>query len=574
MSKWFRAYTAVSIVLMAAIMFSHAGIVVTVAGVLTGILATAAVVAGIRMHRPDRPRIWWLLVLGMVCTSLPKDAGAALTANGPTVAISVVGNVCFIIAPLLFVRACGGNDRDESIDGWMLTLALAVGLRQFLLAGQPDRAVVPQQIVLVLTIMTGVAVAASIRLAFLAGRCTSVWLFLLGSIAGQLIGVSLAMVNSGITATAGGADTLAGLGRLLIGAAALTPSMTGLTRRASRQSTIPHARMILLAVALPISIIGVFVEAGGKVALSFAGIGVFTIVVLLIVRMVGLLNERERARGLQELVAELGTQALADADEEGFLAHVCQRASEVLRAELTAELSAASPLTAASADGEHDTAAGPIQAESGELRLPLAGDGQLVLRRSEKAKPFTDNERLCAEAISITVSNALRRYRSEAQVRHASLHDILTGLPNRALFLREVGLAITASPPGQVSILFIDLDRFKSVNDKLGHQAGDELLVSVADRIRPLLSADFLLARLAGDEFAVLHRGTEPGVNPAEIAMLIADRLAEPFLLSAGLAEIGGSVGVATHDAVESIEHLMNRADTAMYARKQTPVRQ
>ncbi|MGX6603247.1 GGDEF domain-containing protein [Micromonosporaceae bacterium Da 78-11] len=101
-----------------------------------------------------------------------------------------------------------------------------------------------------------------------------------------------------------------------------------------------------------------------------------------------------------------------------------------------------------------------------------------------------------------------------------------------------------------------------------GHQAGNELLVSVSHRVRGLLGDDQLLARLAGDEFVVLCRGIDAEMDARRLAGLIAVRLAEPFALSAGVAEIGASVGVATHDGIEDLQHLLHRADTAMYAEK------
>jgi diguanylate cyclase (GGDEF)-like protein len=117
------------------------------------------------------------------------------------------------------------------------------------------------------------------------------------------------------------------------------------------------------------------------------------------------------------------------------------------------------------------------------------------------------------------------------------------------------------------TVLFVDLDDFKDVNDKLGHGAGDDLLREVARRLRRATRPDDLCARLGGDEFAVLLRGTESGAA-AEIALRIVQTVAAPARLGRGVANVGASVGVATGTGEIDFEQLIHRADVAMYAAK------
>ncbi|MFB9445636.1 bifunctional diguanylate cyclase/phosphodiesterase [Dactylosporangium vinaceum] len=136
-----------------------------------------------------------------------------------------------------------------------------------------------------------------------------------------------------------------------------------------------------------------------------------------------------------------------------------------------------------------------------------------------------------------------RLLRQAAAGEHQAMHDALTGLPNRVLFARRVETAL-GDPDAPVSLLMLDLDRFKEVNDTLGHQCGDELLRQVAARCTAALRAGDVVARLSGDEFAVLL----PGTRTAEAAMLAAalqQRLHQSFALGEVIVDVEASIGVA-----------------------------
>jgi diguanylate cyclase (GGDEF)-like protein len=178
-------------------------------------------------------------------------------------------------------------------------------------------------------------------------------------------------------------------------------------------------------------------------------------------------------------------------------------------------------------------------------------------------------------AFAQQVSLALTDARTVEAVREAH-HDPVTGLPNRALFLKILNrvLASRGTTTDPTSVLFIDLDRFKAVNDSLGHEAGDHLLALVARRLRACVRASDTTARLGGDEFAALLHD-----SPVEAATVVGERVVaaikEPFRVAGREIFIGASVGIATSRAVaERSETLLHNADLAMYrAKKDGPSR-
>ena len=163
-----------------------------------------------------------------------------------------------------------------------------------------------------------------------------------------------------------------------------------------------------------------------------------------------------------------------------------------------------------------------------------------------------------------------RRY-AEDRIRHLAHHDVLTGLPNRASFTArlEEELALAKTGSRSVALLFLDLDRFKEVNDTFGHAAGDELLLTVARAVTSVLDPDQMLARLGGDEFAVILPGLTDATTAARVAGHIIEtvRAAADSLPAGGV--IGTSVGIAVypHDALDR-STLLNHADLALYQAK------
>ena len=180
---------------------------------------------------------------------------------------------------------------------------------------------------------------------------------------------------------------------------------------------------------------------------------------------------------------------------------------------------------------------------------------------------------------------------SENRLRYLALHDNLTGLPNRHLFYEHLNQSLAWAQSNNqpsisfrieqpsfshnkinvlVALLFIDLDGFKQVNDTLGHDIGDRLLVAVAERLTSCLRSSDIVSRLGGDEFTVILPAISKVQVAAKVAEKILAKLSEPFLLEGHTAFVTGSIGISLYpfNAQES-ETLIKQADAAMYRAKE-----
>ncbi|MBA6262585.1 MAG: EAL domain-containing protein [Colwellia sp.] len=165
-----------------------------------------------------------------------------------------------------------------------------------------------------------------------------------------------------------------------------------------------------------------------------------------------------------------------------------------------------------------------------------------------------------------------QRKKAEEKLQHTASHDILTGLPNRTLFINLLNHAIAChkrKAKMKFAVLFLDLDRFKVVNDSLGHHAGDLLLQKIAKDLKILVRDKDTVARLGGDEFVILIEDLDSNNEAYEIAQRITDFLATPFLIENQNIFIGTSIGVLfNHERYNSADIMLRDADTAMYHAK------
>jgi diguanylate cyclase (GGDEF)-like protein len=165
---------------------------------------------------------------------------------------------------------------------------------------------------------------------------------------------------------------------------------------------------------------------------------------------------------------------------------------------------------------------------------------------------------------------AIERKEARAEIARLAYHDILTGLPNRAQLRHLITTAIAACPTGShVALAFLDVDHFKDVNDTLGHAAGDELLIQLAQRLREQIGPEDMLGRLGGDEFVILlpNRNAE---SAERVAADVTQALAAPLRLGSKLMPMSASIGLSLYpDHATDIDTLMQQADAAMYMAKQ-----
>jgi diguanylate cyclase (GGDEF)-like protein len=170
----------------------------------------------------------------------------------------------------------------------------------------------------------------------------------------------------------------------------------------------------------------------------------------------------------------------------------------------------------------------------------------------------------------VTLEDITERRLAEAKIAHLAHHDALTGLPNRALFHQRLEEAVARSRRGEVFALhFLDLDRFKAVNDTMGHPAGDALLCSVTDRLLAQVRDRDTVARLGGDEFAIVQHGADLTEHVSALAARIIDVVSAPYDLDGNRVTIGTSIGIAVgpQDGQDP-DLLLKNADLALYLAK------
>jgi diguanylate cyclase (GGDEF)-like protein len=211
------------------------------------------------------------------------------------------------------------------------------------------------------------------------------------------------------------------------------------------------------------------------------------------------------------------------------------------------------------------------------VAVPLRGGagilGALIVTdRLGEVRTYTDDDVRLLETVAHHASVALQNGALTDQLRHEAQHDALTGLPNRAALQRQLSAALEEVTDGRsrgAAVMILDLDRFKDVNDTLGHQQGDLLLVEVGTRLRTAVGPGGFVARLGGDEFAILLSGTDDEDRAVRVGRRLLRSLEQPVSLDGLEVEIGGSLGLALAPVhATDPAALLKRADMAMYDAK------
>jgi diguanylate cyclase (GGDEF)-like protein len=239
-------------------------------------------------------------------------------------------------------------------------------------------------------------------------------------------------------------------------------------------------------------------------------------------------------------------------------------------------LATGSPTVVADWRGEERFSQVPILAELGSrsgitVLIKAKGSAYGVLGvQHDELREFSPEDVSFLQAVANILANAIERHTAEEENRHQALHDPLTTLPNRNLFLDRLGHALAQARrrDASVAVLFVDLDQFKLVNDSFGHAAGDELLSAVAPRIQQALRPSDTVARFGGDEFAVLAEDVTHEHDAIRVAELIAAALTRPFVLRHREHFVSASIGISIGSGGETPEALMRDADAALYRAK------
>ena len=290
--------------------------------------------------------------------------------------------------------------------------------------------------------------------------------------------------------------------------------------------------------------------------------------------------ELERRAEQQAAVARLGKSALEGAEVAALMRDALQEATRILGVAMSAVLEQPSdggaPILRAGLGlspalgltrGQRVSTSQLPDGVTGQIESKDSSWGILWLAvNDERRLGPTDVD--FVQALANILADAIQQRATEDDIRYQALHDPLTGLPNRVLFLDRLGHAL-ARPGAEVAVVLLDIDNFKLVNDSLGHSAGDELLMEIAPRLKTALRPGDTIARLGGDEFVVLLEQIPDERSAARVAERIVSAFDLPFDVSAGEHFAKASLGIALANGERSAPaSLIRDADAAMYQAK------
>ncbi|MDQ3710594.1 MAG: diguanylate cyclase, partial [Actinomycetota bacterium] len=556
-----------------------------------GLASVACVVFGLLRNRPASRLPWVLFAAGNLCFVLGDMVWLYYDWSGvnpfPSAADAVylVGYPFLVsgLASLVRARRPDG-DRASVVDASII--ATGVGLVAWLFLVSPyasygGSTFEAQVVSAAYPVMDVALIAIAVRLA-LAGGLRNRSYYLLGA------GIAVALVADVVYVLAemGGWYRVGGLldGGWLVsyvcfGAAALHPSMRALSEPTPGEDARlgPGRLLALMAASLTAPVIlgiqharGVPVDIPLVVACSVVLFG------LVVIRMAGLvdrveeLTQRKGEDRFRSLVHH-ASDVITILEPGGRVSYVSPAVRRVwgYRGD---EFAAAFPDTVVHREDVEQIRRHLAQVADAETGTSVQFDGRI--RHSDGS--WRNFEAVAANLLEdpnvagvvVTTRDVTSRRELERQLTHQAFHDSLTGLANRALFLDRVEHAVARRGDGDPTVLFIDLDDFKTVNDSLGHDAGDELLVAVAQRLVRCVRAADTAARLGGDEFGVLVDDATSHDEVTALAERILEELSRPVTVQDVSVAMSASVGIAVSGADRSAPVLLRNADVAMYAAK------
>jgi diguanylate cyclase (GGDEF)-like protein/PAS domain S-box-containing protein len=560
---------------------------------LIGASAIVAVLVGTRLHGVTRRLPWLLVALGqtlfvtgdVIAYNYQRLFHHALPYPSIADVFYLAVYPALIAGILLLIRLrTPGRDTASLIDSLVIAIGVGVLSWVFLMAPYADNSSLSlstRLISIAYPLMDVLLLAVILRLAFDTGKRERPFYLLVVGVMSLLVTDSVygwLLLHGGYT-TGGLLDGGWIAFYLLWGAAALHPSVGSVGEPVpAREARVTRTRLAVLGAA---ALVAPVVQAVGFVlgksidipVTAAAGATVFLLVVL---RMAGVIRQQERSEARWSSLVQNSSDVVMLVDDDGTIRYVSPSVRRVLGhpdAELTGtalarllEANEATRVLRMLAELEDAGSAAPVP-----IQLRMRGrDGQLLEVETLAANLLADPS---VGGIVLNMRDMSERKAFERQLERHAFYDMVTGLPNRALFRDRVDHALAHCRRGgrTVAVMFMDLDDFKIVNDSFGHAAGDALLREVGERLTTCLRASDTAARLGGDEFAILIEDSNDRADAAEIAERILRALEAPFLVEGRELGLRASLGIAAGrdgHTTRTTDELLRNADVAMYVAK------
>jgi diguanylate cyclase (GGDEF)-like protein/PAS domain S-box-containing protein len=582
-----------------------------------GMTSWIAVVVGIRRNKPSYSLPWWLFAVGFLLYWM----GDCYTYSYPQlilhheVPFPSIGDAIYLtvypaqmLGLLLLVRRRNPErNRSSLIDAAILTLGLSLLSWVLQIAPylhDPTMGLLPKIVSVAYPVGDIIMLAAAVLLILDRGRRRPSFYLLCASIVSLLTTdfiYGILTLNNSFHH-----QLLLDLGwfsyQLLWGAAALHPSMVDLQEPETGlgEAKLTPLRLGLLTGASLIAPICIFLKELHRGDLDLMVIVCASMVLFgfVVLRMVGLVRQQERSAERERLLSEEKARLTAEIQRrssEARFASLVQNSSDLITV-----VGADATITYQSPSSEHVLGYTPQELlgtrfdrlvapqDAGHL-LRLLADGAAYARRDGEVIECTlchrdggmrqfeilHTDLLSDEHVRGIVLNARdisERKAFEEQLAHQAFHDPVTNLPNRALFVERVRHAISRArrEGSELGVIFLDIDDFKTINDSLGHGAGDAALIDVAMRLSSSIRSSDTAARFGGDEFVVLLEDLEGTDTAVEVAERILEDLRQPLTVAGKELVVRGSIGISILDgsSAASADELIRDADAAMYIAK------
>jgi diguanylate cyclase (GGDEF)-like protein/PAS domain S-box-containing protein len=558
---------------------------------LIGLSAVAAILVGSRVHQPGARMPWLLFALGIslfvtgdAIAYSDDDLGGSLSSLADWLYLAVYP--CLVVGILLLVRRrAPGRDRDGLIDSLVIAIGLGVLSWAFLMAPYAR-----DESLDLVTKLTSIAypladvllLAVTVRLAVGAGRRDRALFLLVLSVFALLVTDSLygwMLLHSSVDPS----ELLDGgwiLFYVLWGTAALHPSMQSLSELGLGEHAAPgRRRLALLAsatlIAPTVEAVQYALDRPTDVPVMVASaVALFGLVA---VRMAGLVRRHEASEARFGSLVRNSSDVVTVLAPDTTIRYASPAAERILGYE-PHELVGTKLAYLAHPDDRAELVAfvGRGVQHEGTHPVPM----EFSIRRAERTWIRVEALRTNllhdpnVGGVVLNTRDISERKAFERQLQHLAFHDTVTDLANRALFRDRVEHALERQQRGAlpIAVLFLDLDDFKTVNDSLGHAAGDALLREVGGRIRTGIRAADTAARLGGDEFGLLLEEVDEA-TVADVADRIMRGFETPFALEGKEVFVRASMGIAFGDAdlrgQRGAEELLRNADVAMYTAKE-----